>query len=173
MAKQEFYPAPEVEEIADNLIVKYHSHLTDFDVRIEYVFSNKTPKKNGKEIWAYVRKISSLNAYLAGTDNDPGDFFVMVVSKPVWEILPHDKRMPLVDHELCHLWAEADQVDEDEADAIPDDPVKLSTNPHDVEEFSCIVRRWGLWREDVEDFVNAALKKKGASDEDEGEEEQE
>lgn len=172
--KQEFRPAPEVEEIAKDLIQKYHGHLLDFNVRIEYVFSNKTPKKGGKEVWAYVRKMSSLNAYLAGTDEDNGsggDFFVMVVSEPVWEILPPNKRTPLVDHELCHLWAEADQVDEDDADAIGEDPVKLSLNPHDVEEFSPIVRRWGLWREDVEDFVNAALKKKG-TESDDGEDEE-
>lgn len=160
MPKQEFRQAPEVETIAKELIEKYHCHLTDFNVRIEYVFSNKTPKKNGKEVWAYVRKISSLGAYLAGTDTEgDDDFFVMVVSEPVWEVLPTDKRMPLIDHELCHLWAEADQVDEDDADAIPEDVVKLSLSAHDVEEFSCIVRRWGLWRTDVEDFVNAALKK--------------
>jgi hypothetical protein len=110
---------------------------------------------------------------LAGADSNdrPGDFFVMVVSEPVWEILPPDKRMPLVDHELCHLWAEADQVDEDDADAIPEEPVKISLNSHDVEEFSPIVRRWGLWREEVEDFVNAALKKKDTKNEEEEEEE--
>jgi hypothetical protein len=171
--KTEYYPAPEVEKIAKELIEKYHGHLIDFNVRIEYVFCNKTTKRNGKEVWAYVRKVSSLNAYLAGADSNdrPGDFFVMVVSEPVWEILPPDKRTPLVDHELCHLWAEADQVDEDDADAIPEEPVKISLNSHDVEEFSPIVRRWGLWREEVEDFVNAALKKKDTKNEEEEEEE--
>lgn len=167
MSKTKYKPAPEVEEVAKELISKYHGHLLDFKVRIEYVFTNKTPKKNGKEVWAFVRKVSSLNAYLAESDDHEGDFFVMVVSEPVWEILPPNKRHPLVDHELCHLWAEADQEDEDDANAIPEDPVKLSLNPHDVEEFSSVVRRWGLWREDVEDLVNAALKQKSGKDDDE------
>lgn len=163
MSKTKFKPAPEVEEIAKDLITKYHQHLTDFNVRIEYVFTDKTPKKNGKEVWAYVRKVSNLNAFLASDDNhDEEEFFVMVVSEPVWEILPPIKRVPLVDHELCHLWAEADQEDEDDADAIPENPVKLSLNPHDVEEHIAIVRRHGLWREDVEELVNTALKKKSS-----------
>lgn len=169
MAKTTFEPAPEVEEIAKELIGKYHGHLLDFKVRIEYAFTNKTPKNKGKEVWAYVRKVSSLMAYLSETQETAGDFFAMVVSKPVWELLPPDKRQALVDHELCHLWAEADQADEDDADAIPEEPVKLSLNSHDVEEFSPVVRRWGLWREDVEDFVNAALKKKGAVSDEEAE----
>jgi hypothetical protein len=67
----------------------------------------------------------------------------------------------LVDHELCHAWALADQ-DEDNDEA---DPVKLSLRPHDLEEFSCIVRRHGMWREDIEDFVESAIKsKEGKSD---------
>ena len=172
MPKVEYTPAPEVAKIAEELIEKYHGHLLDFKVRIEYVFTNKTPKKGGKEVWAYVRKISALNAFLAGSEESSDDFFVMVVSEPVWEILPADKRTPLVDHELCHLWAEAQQVDEDDADAIPENPVKLSLSPHDVEEFSPIVRRWGLWREDVEDFVNAALKKKVQTNEEEEDEDE-
>ena len=51
-------------------------------------------------------------------------------------------------------------LDSDSDDDLEtDNPIKLSVKPHDLEEFSCIVRRHGLWREDIEDFVNAALKK--------------
>lgn len=169
MSKVTYRYAPEVEEVALPLIEKYHGHLLDFKVKIKYLFTDKTPKKGGKEVWAYVRKVSSLNAFLAsGEEETAEEFFIMVVSEPVWDILPPNKRTPLVDHELCHLWAEVNQKDNDDDDP-PENPVKLSLNPHDVEEHTCIVRRWGLWREDVEDFVNAALKKRG-TDEEEDEE---
>lgn len=174
MPKTEYSPAPEVEKIANQLIPKYHGHLLDFDVKIEYVFTNKTPKKNGKEVWAYVRKISSLPAYLANSAaQTDGDFFVMVVSQPVWDVLPQDKRIPLVDHELCHLLAEADQEDEDDADDIPENPVKLLLKPHDVEEHIAIVRRYGFWMDGLEDFINAALGAKGGSTNDTEEDEEE
>jgi len=153
MASAQYSPAPEVKDIAENLIEKYHGHLTDFSVKLEYVFVDKTPKRNGKEVWATCRRISSINAFLAGGDNGSDPFFTIVVSEPVWDVLPPAVRVALVDHELCHAWAEANQKeDADEADAV-----KLSLKSHDVEEFSCIIRRHGLWREDVADFVQAAL----------------
>ncbi len=159
MAKANFRPAPEVQAIADELIPKYHKHLLDFSVRVEYVFIDKTPKSKGREIWGTCRKISNLPAFLANEQEGSDPFFVITISEPVWDVLPPDKRVALVDHELCHASAEAVQnEDDDEAD-----PVKLSINPHDLEEFTCIVRRHGLWRDDVEAFVSAA--KKGSDDE--------
>lgn len=152
MAKTNYYDAPEVRQIAEDLIPKYHQHLIDFDVKIRYVFIDKTPKNKGREVWGTCRKVSNLNAFLADGDDSCEPFFVITISQDVWDVLPHDKRIALVDHELCHTLAEANQKeDDDEAD-----PVKLSTVPHDLEEFSCIVRRHGLWRDDIEAFVKAA-----------------
>ena len=162
MAKTYYKHAQEVEDIALDLIPKYHGHLLDFNVHLEYVFVNKTPKRNGKEIWGQCRKITGFNAYMSHSQGDD-PFFVIVISEPVWDVLPRDKKLALVDHELCHAWAEANQKeDDDEAD-----PVKLSMRPHDLEEFSCIVRRHGLWREDIEEFVESVLKSREKTDEDE------
>lgn len=160
-----FNPAPEVQKIAEELIAKHHTHLTDFNVRIRYVFAEKTPKSKGREIWGTCRKVSGLNAFLEGQGEGDEPFFVITISRDVWAVLPPDKREALVDHELCHAWAEVKQakeeadVSQDEVDdqIETDNPVKLSVKPHDLEEFSCIVRRHGLWREDIEDFVDAAL----------------
>jgi hypothetical protein len=154
-----YTPAPDVRKIAEDLIPKYHPHLTN--VRIEYAFGDKTPKHGGKEVWGYVRKISSLPAYLASQPGDQkaGDttpFFVMVISEDVWVNLYPDKRTALVDHELCHCGVEVD----DEGNH------KLILIPHDMEEFSSIVRRYGLWREDVRDFVNTAKSVDNDSNED-------
>lgn len=163
--------APEVEKIAADLIPQYHQHLLDFKVKLRYVFVSKTPKTKGKEVWGTCRKVSGLNAYLEGGEHD-GDgesFFVITISEPVWEVLPPEKRVALVDHELCHAMAEVKQA-KDEADADADaeieqdNPVKLSVEPHDLEEFACIVRRHGLWREDIKEFVEAALKTKEGKD---------
>jgi predicted metallopeptidase len=161
VAKKTHYKhAKEVEDIALDLIPKYHGHLLDFKVHLEYVFVSKAPKRNGKEIWGQCRKVTGFNAYLADQEGDE-PFYVIIISEPVWEVLPQDKRVALVDHELCHAWAKANQKEDDDES----DLVKLSLRPHDLEEFSCIVRRHGLWREDIEDFVEAALKSKGGNDE--------
>lgn len=169
---EKFDDAPAVEKIAEELIPKYHQHLLDFDVKIRYAFINKTPKNKGREVWGTCRKITGANAFMAKDNPDGGDFFLITISRDVFDVLPPDKRIALVDHELCHAWAEVKQakeeaeVSQDEVDdqIERDTPVKLSLKPHDLEEFSCIVRRHGLWREDIEDFVEAALKSKEDAD---------
>ena len=145
MAKANYRPAPEVKAVADKLIPKYHQHLIDNDVRVDYVFIDKTPKSKGREIWGRCRKVSGLGAFLANDQQGSDPFFVIEISEDVWDVLPSDKREALVDHELCHAYA------------VPaEEETKLSVEPHDLEEFVCIVRRHGLWRDDVEAFVNAA-----------------
>lgn len=138
-----YTPAPEVKKIAEELIPDYHPHLEG--QRVEYVFVDTIPNKGGKQVWGTMRKISSLPAYLAfAGDADSEDvppFFCMVITKPVWEQLPDKSKVALVDHELCHATLEED---------------KLKVAPHDLEEFTAIVERYGLWRKDIQDFITAA-----------------
>lgn len=167
MPQAKFFEAPEVKALADDLIDKYHRHLLDYSVKLRYVFTDKTQKSKGKEVWGTCRKVSGLNAYLEGESPDGDPFFVITISKDVWDILPDDKKLALVDHELCHAWAEAKQQKDDgdsDEDLETDNPVKLSVMPHDLEEFSCIVRRHGLWRDDVKAFVAEAMKAKSKED---------
>jgi len=146
-----YFPAPEVKQVAEELIPVYHPTLVD--ARIEYVFCDKIAKRGGKDIWGTFRKVTNLNAYLGSPsfEQDSGyttPFFVMVIARPVWENLSTEKRKALVDHELCHGSLEYNEEG---------DP-KLGIVPHDLEEFSCIVKRYGLWREDVRIFVENATK---------------
>lgn len=137
-----FTPAPEVQDIANSLIPDFHPHLEG--VRIEYVFTDTIPSKGGKQVWGTMRKISSLPAYLANKGEPEADvepFFCMVITLPVWEQLPPKDRVALVDHELCHAGVEED---------------KLTMVPHDLEEFSEVVERHGLWRKDIQKFIEAA-----------------
>jgi hypothetical protein len=170
MAKEptQYWPAPEIEKIAGKLVPEHHKHLVDFDVTVVYLFTNKVPKVKGKEVWGQVHKITGRNAYLAKDNPDGTAFFTITVPKDVFDVLPEDKQVALVDHYLCQCWAEVKQakaeadVSQDEVDdqIETDNPVKLSLKPYDVEEYACIVRRHGLWREDVEALVDAALKGK-------------
>lgn len=149
-----FVPAPEVKTIAEDLIPKYHPHLADS--RIEYVFIDTIPNKGGKEVWGSMRKITNLPAYLGADESDKErgintPFFVLSITEPVWKDLSDKERIALVDHELCHGGVEVTE----EGD------YKLGIIPHDLEEFSCIVERHGLWRKDVEQFFKAGKQKQG------------
>jgi len=142
-----YSPAPSVKAIAERLIPLYHADLVD--VRIEYVFRDNNATSAGKEMWGKARKVSGLNAYLATEDtafeHGPGDddFFVVEIAKNIWQLLTHVQQEALVDHELCHL-------------SIDYNDVKLVIRSHDVEEFGAVIQRHGLWRVDVKQFVDAA-----------------
>jgi predicted metallopeptidase len=146
----EYQIAPEVEEIARDLIDKYHPHLAS--VRIEYVFIGEPAKKRGMEVWGRAKKVTGLNAWLTASLHskeklkEPEEFFVLEIAKPIWDKLEEKARLALVDHELCHFDVDAETG-------------KLALQPHDLEEFTIIVRRHGLWRPEVEFFVEAGKQK--------------
>jgi predicted metallopeptidase len=145
----EFQKAHEVKEIAETLIDSYHPHLIGSD--IEYVFVNPTPKSKGKDVWGRARKITGLNAYLAQKEGflggEPSPFFVIEISKEIWDAIPAQSKIALIDHELSHCGYD------DEKDAI-------ATLSHDVEEFSGVVKRHGLWQSHLKQFVELANESK-------------
>lgn len=66
-------------------------------------------------------------------------------SKPIWEQIGKTERWALVDHELSHCHAEADE----------EGAVKLTCLPHDLEEFAPIVQQHGAWRDSVKRLLEA------------------
>ena len=65
--------------------------------------------------------------------------FVLTFNWEAWKILTPEQRVALVDHELQHC----------DVDADSSEPVMVE---HDVEEFSLIVRRYGLWKPNLRTF---------------------
>ncbi len=161
--KEFFTPAPAVEEIGRELIEEYHKHLLDHSVRVEFLFRSKTPVKAGRAQWGTARKVSGLNAHLryfsaAKNDvlmssrrelnftdeekyNEP--FFLILISRPIWENIKDPQRRALVDHELMHLDSDYDDKGE----------IKLSIVGHDFEAFNREFELHGLWRDDAKKML--------------------
>ena len=148
----EYRRAPEVEEVARGLLAEHHPHL--LGVRVEFVFMSKTPKSKGREVWGRAKKVSGLNAFLAAGPNDlpehyeeqPADFFVIEVSEEVWERLTAKGKRALVDEKLSCCEIETDEET---------GSVGLAVVGPDVAGFEAVIRRHGLWHEDLESFVKA------------------
>jgi predicted metallopeptidase len=144
----EYLDAIEVYKIARKLIEKHHQHL--HGSRIEYVFVTPTPKSKQKEIWGRTRKISGLNAWLSTPENEresiPEPYFVIEISKEIWDFITNEQRIALTDHELSHC-------------GFDDETETITTLAHDVEEFSGVISRNGLWRYDLEEFIKTAKEK--------------
>ena len=72
---------------------------------------------------------------------------MITVWKQTWKSeLTDEQKTALVDHELSHCWAVADDYGH----------VKIKILPHDCEEFFEIARRYGAWSPDVQSLINAA-----------------
>ena len=80
-------------------------------------FSGKMEKATG--VWKY---LSDFN-------------YVLLLHKPVWMSLNENQQNALVFHELMHVKTMVDK----------DDNMFFQVKKHDVEEFTCVVKKHGLW----------------------------
>lgn len=139
-ADSKFVNAPDVEKIARALIGKYHSHLVE--ARIKYLFRRGAWKSKGDNVIGKAYMASERDRYLHGYD------FLIVMNHEYWPMLTPPQREAAVDHELCHCSRGMDT-----GDGYP----TWETRGHTVEEFTEIIRRHGLWREDVRQFIEAGV----------------
>lgn len=145
-----YKPAPSVEQMARELIKKHHPNLVN--APIIFRFNQDEMRSKGRVLLGKARKVSGLAAHLAGeiTAVDGSlwsdtPFLVIEISEDFWfdDRTTEAQRMALVDHELCHCdWSSVD--------------MKPFIVPHDIEEFTDVIRRHGLWNTGVFDFGQAA-----------------
>ena len=153
-----YRPASPVRAVAQDIIRDYHAHLIRNAVYVVYLFVDEAEKVKGKTVLGTARKTSGLNAYLARMEDeldggDP-DFFVVTIWDGFWfdRHTTDEQRRALVDHELSHLWSEQ----EEDRQGNTTGKILLSIKGHDLEEFNCIVERYGDWKPDITAFLEAA-----------------
>jgi len=125
----EYFDAPEVEEVARQLINTIHGHLAE--AKIKYLFRTGDWSTQKRETWGKAQRITGQQAFLTGLD------FVITIHRDVWSQLTSEERMALVDHELSHCCR---------GDDDPNGNPTWYIQGHDVEDFIGIIRRHGLWR---------------------------
>ncbi len=124
-----------VREIADKLIAEHHPELVE--ANILYLFRAGEWNSRGKECLGRASKVPEHWKCLYGYE------LMIVVNKDAWDNMNENHREALVDHELCHFNQEYDSKGN----------VKYTLASHDLEEFTSIVERHGLWRRDVKVFA--------------------
>lgn len=141
-----YSPAPQVRAVAQDLMLDTHTHLLGH--RVEFIFRSKSASRHGREVWGRAVKVTGRNAFLAARwgyddviDEEPVPFVVIEISRPAWDGLTEAGRRALVDHELTHC-----RIDDDDRPYL---------QAHDLEEFTDVVHRNGLWRTDLEVFATA------------------
>lgn len=114
--------------IAAEVISNYHSEL--LDAKIGFVFQEEASKRLGKVVLGNASKVSDKQR-VAGLDLD----YIITIAYDYWQAMTIEHKKALIDHELCHC----DYNDGD-----------TKMRGHDIEEFQCIIDRYGLWRPDLE-----------------------
>lgn len=138
-----YRPAPEVAELVNQIIEDVPDHKRLAEIDIECVFIDPPAKSKGKFLLGRARKISGLNAFLGrGSQADAAPFAVIEIALRPWEAMTDEQRRALVDHEMCHLDVEYDEVGQPQ----------IKMRGHDLEEFAGVVKRHGFWQSDVAEF---------------------
>lgn len=142
----EITPAPDAEQIANELITEIHAHLSP--ARILYLFTSKTRKRCDRVVLGSAQKLSAMQKFLSSGNSavEDGYDFIILIGKQEWESLEDKQRRALIDHELCHCGVK----DPD------DDEPQWTLKGHDIEEFKAVIERHGFWKPDVQAFAKAA-----------------
>lgn len=112
------------------LIKALHGHL--LTAKIAYLFREDMQRRDRIRLGVAGKAAAKLR-FLADYD------FVIEFNWTAWRQLTTEQRIALVDHELCHCDLDVEKGD-------------FAIRHHDVEEFGSIVRRWGLWKLDLQSF---------------------
>jgi len=133
-----FVVAPEVEELAQLVIAScdefanLEAALAESQVSIVYVFETKPfdPLKEEYKPHTIAKVTKAAPLWRALTNYD----LAIQFRQAFWDAFDDRQRQAVLHHELTHI-----DIDE------PDDqgPVKFSLRPHDVEDFSKTIRRFG------------------------------
>lgn len=147
-----FDKAYEVQVIAEQLIKMHHPHLLDAmdEELIGYFF------RDGNADWAgKAKKCTAFERYVTGK------LLFVFINSDSWGAMKPDQRKALVDHELCHFTRNSfKEYDTEKKEWIityedAHDPKNWGIRDHDVEEFSEVINRHGLWETGIEKFAAA------------------
>jgi hypothetical protein len=131
-----------------------HPHLEKARITLAYRADWKADK-DGLRTLGKCKKVSAVEKLFHGWD------FVIILNHDVWvsKMLTEPQRLAILDHELCHA-----QVVEDKDGATVTDHEgrpKWRCRKHDLEEFRDIVKRHGIYKQDILDFCKAAMERQG------------
>lgn len=127
--EQKVRNAEQPKAIGDVLVHHVHKHLVN--VSIGYVFVENMGSGD-RDVLAKASKTSGPLEFYSH------HVFLVRVNWTTWRPLSAEQRVALIDHELCHFGVEDTEKG-----------TKYVMHEHDVEEFTSIVSRWGLWRADL------------------------
>lgn len=140
---EQWLAGSDVRELADDIIAENHAHLVD--ARIVYLMRYPSWKSRGVVVGGTARLATPTDRALL-IDKDIA--FVITLNAEVWDHLSEATKRAMLDHELSHCEEDGDKLDQD-------DPHPWRVVGHDVEDFTAIIQRHGLWQDELRGFADA------------------
>ena len=141
-----FKESGDVKKVAEELI---NAHRTDLiDCRLRYYVTDTISFKNSKMILGSTKKLSGLLKQTLDAD------FVIIVPVSVWNNFSPVKQKALLHHEISHIvpCTKKEKNGTEYQTCDKEGNLKWSLIGHDLEEFSHIIKLYGNWHEDIENF---------------------
>lgn len=140
---REYVQSDEIEHIAEKLIAEHHKHLQG--AAIAYLMhkvdnDKKDPLALPEKRQGQAHKMASAKIVPDNYHALCGFNFLLTVDERFWILFDGLKKIALIDHELKHMRRDIDG---------------FYCASHDLEEFSDIVIRHGMWKADVYRFFDA------------------
>jgi hypothetical protein len=140
---REYKQSDEISIIAGKMIQSNHQHLKN--AAIAYLIhkvdnDKKDPLALPEKRQGQSHKIASAKLVPENYKALTGFDFLLTVDERFWLLFDEEKKIALVDHELKHMRQDIDGF--------------YCAN-HDIEEFSDVVVRHGMWKADVRRFFDA------------------
>lgn len=130
---------------------QWHDHLRDAQIVLAWMIGKKADR-DGRLTLGRCLKVGELDRQLCQAD------LVLVLNQEHWRTFGDEQRTALLDHELCHADVAIDSDMEPKVDGHQRQQFRL--RKHDLEEFSAVVRRHGIYKRDLEQFVEALRESK-------------
>lgn len=134
----------------DQLVGAHHPHLAEANIILAWQYGQK-PDKDGLLTLGKCKKASDLDRQLHDWD------FIILLNYAIWNNAEfgRENRLALLDHELTHAQADVDAKGEQKVDENGRPCWRI--RKHDIEEFSEVVDRHGIYNHSLEEFAKSLL----------------
>lgn len=143
-------PALTAQELAVDLIAEHHEHLEE--ARILWLFTTAKSTRGGRAVLGKSKRLGAEARFLSSGNVSirEGYDFVLVIAEQSWTSMGASQRLALVDSLLCRC-----AIREVENKTTGRVTKTWYTVSPDVEEFSEVIRRHGLWLPELKTMARA------------------
>lgn len=134
--------------LLDGLVAAHRPDLDEAKIAVAWRYGLKR-NKDGQLVLGKCKKAGDLDKQFHDFD------FVILLNSEAWKTLSEIQQRALMHHELEHAAVSEDQNGNPKRDARG--RLMYRVRKHDIEEFRSIVKVYGCYKSDIEEFVRAAV----------------